>query len=61
MQSVEPPLRVVLDEADFRALVSGQVVATQTATGRLVQIILSDIGWDAMDRALTDAVRNQAG
>jgi hypothetical protein len=52
---VEALLHVVLDEEQFRALVSGAVVSTRSVTGRTVNIALSDIGWMRMSEALTDA------
>jgi hypothetical protein len=45
------PIHVVLSEADFRRLVSGQIVETPG-----VRIILSDIGWGRMTAAIRDAM-----
>lgn len=45
------PIRVVFDEARFRRLVSGGVVADAG-----VEIIMSDIGWFAVLRAVCDAI-----
>jgi hypothetical protein len=55
--SPSPPLRVVLDELQFRRLVGGQVVALTAAEQRVeVQVILSDIGWRRILRAVLDGV-----
>jgi hypothetical protein len=48
-------LRVVLDERRFRRLVAGEVVSA-AAGGERVELILSDIGWTAMLRAVCDAI-----
>lgn len=50
------PIRVALDEVRFRRLVAGQVVATAAAGGERVEIILSDIGWQRILRAIVDAM-----
>jgi hypothetical protein len=42
---------VVLTEAHFRQLVSGQIVETPG-----VRIVLSDIGWSRMAAAIRDAM-----
>jgi hypothetical protein len=42
------PRRVVLDEAGFRRLVRGEVVALRTVAGEEVHLALADIGWAAM-------------
>jgi hypothetical protein len=51
-------VRIVLDETQFRALVAGQVLAANV-DDRRVEIILSDIGWPRMWRAVEDARRAQ--
>jgi hypothetical protein len=43
-----PPIRIVLDEEAFRALVAGAVASFPTLSDRNVEIILSDIGFDRM-------------
>lgn len=48
------PLRIVLDEAHFRRLVFGGVVGADAGDER-VEIILSDIGWIPMMRAIFEA------
>jgi hypothetical protein len=51
-------IRVALNEADFRDLVAGRVVTIsggRVVRGYIVEIILSDIGWDRMEVAITDA------
>lgn len=40
-------IRVILDQADYRRLVRGEIVEKETPEGR-VKIALSDIGWDVM-------------
>lgn len=40
-------IRVILDQADYRRLVRGEIVEKETPKGR-VKIALSDIGWDVM-------------
>jgi hypothetical protein len=53
-------IRIALTEEDFRALVAGQAVQPQQASAirptRVVEIILSDIGWDRMKAAIEDAM-----
>lgn len=49
--------RVVLDEGGFRALVRGEVVRLRTADDHYVELILSDIGWGRMEKALVDALK----
>lgn len=48
------PVRIVLDEARFRRLVFGGVVGADDGDQR-VEIILSDIGWIPMMRAIFEA------
>jgi hypothetical protein len=55
----DPPLRIALDEAGFRQLVAGQVVLERTTSGLRVEIILSDIGWTRMIRAVFDGMPEQ--
>jgi|HubBroStandDraft_1064217.scaffolds.fasta_scaffold76362_3 hypothetical protein len=46
---------VALTEAQFRDLVAGKIVEETGANGRItIRIILSDIGWDAMQKAIDD-------
>ena len=49
-------MRVRLDEKAFRALVAGKVITDRRAD---VEIILSDIGWPRMLRAIEDAMNAQ--
>jgi hypothetical protein len=51
-----PPIRIVLDEEAFRALVAGAVASFPTLGDRNVEIILSDIGFDRMLIAVEDAI-----
>jgi hypothetical protein len=49
--------RVALDEAAFRQLVAGQIVAATFDNGTArIEIILSDIGWVPMLRAMLDGM-----
>lgn len=53
------PIYIVLGEAEFRDLVAGRVAKTATASGgqlQPVEIILSDIGWERMTRAIAVAM-----
>jgi hypothetical protein len=44
---------IALNEEQFRDLVAGKVVEEKVAQGRLIiRIILSDIGWERMRKAL---------
>ena len=52
----ERSIRVVIDEAAFRALVAGQAASLRTADGLEVEAILSDIGWAKMVAAFDDAL-----
>jgi hypothetical protein len=47
------PQRVVLDETAFRELTAGRIVRLRVPA---VEIILSDIGWTSMLRAVIDAM-----
>lgn len=49
--------RAVLDEDAFRKLVRGEVVKLRTADDHYVELILSDIGWGRMEKALVDALK----
>lgn len=49
------PLRVRLDETDFRRLVAGEEVRLETIEGARVLLILADIGWERMTLAINDA------
>jgi hypothetical protein len=44
------PIHMALSEQDFRTLVAGGIVETQ-----FIRIILSDIGWTRMQKAIDDA------
>jgi len=48
-------IRIVFDEARFRQLVAGQVVVVHQSHKR-IELILSDIGWAQMMRAVLDGV-----
>ena len=52
---IDRPIRVRLDEVDFRRLCAGQVVELHSIRGLVVQLILSDSGWDRMRAAIDDA------
>jgi hypothetical protein len=49
------PIRFALDEKQFRQLVKGQVLRLTALDGTLVEIILSDIGFDRMTFAVLAA------
>jgi hypothetical protein len=49
---------VVLDEEAFRQMVSGGVVKTRSRSGVEIHIILSDIGFNQMARAIENAVQD---
>ena len=50
-------IRIALNEDDFRQLVAGNIVTTLTERdGDLVEIILSDIGFDRIYAAVDTAV-----
>jgi hypothetical protein len=59
-----PEIRVLLDEKDFRGLVTGAIVDVDDIDFRgvkiNVKIALSDIGWDRMALALRDAADGNA-
>jgi hypothetical protein len=42
----------------FRQIVAGAVVTTQSVSGQPVEIILADIGWVRMVRAILDAMEH---
>jgi hypothetical protein len=48
--------RVALDEATFRQLVAGHAVVVIVGDGDRIEIILSDIGWVPMLRAVLDGM-----
>jgi hypothetical protein len=48
-------IRIRLDEAAFRQLVAGDVVTLTGAKGERVKMILADIGWQLMLKAIEDA------
>lgn len=52
-----PVHRAVLDEGGLRELLKGKVVRLRTADDHLVELILSDIGFDRLVFALADAVK----
>lgn len=52
-------IRIALGEVEFTALVNGQVVrVAKPGQDQPVEIILSDIGFGRMQKAIMDAVRN---
>jgi hypothetical protein len=55
--------RIALDEQQFRRLVAGQVVSVSAPAGSAtqIQIILSDIGFAAMLRAVIDGIAPEPG
>ncbi len=54
-------IRITLDERDFRELVAGRIATPEQRSpdAPFVEIILSDIGWPRMLRAITEAQRQQ--
>jgi hypothetical protein len=50
------PLRVAMNEAQFRHLVAGDIISFAVASRR-IEIILSDIGSTAMLRAVLDGMQ----
>lgn len=54
------PLRARLDEAAFRQLVAGEVVVLETNTGQALELILADIGYTRLLRAVVDVKRPAA-
>jgi hypothetical protein len=50
------PLRIVLDEGQFRDLVAGRVVADRR---RGVEIMLADIGFARMAQAIAEAIERR--
>ena len=61
---MENNLRIALGEDAFRNLVAGRVVITSAvasnARRQLVEIILSDIGWPAMIKAVRAAEEGES-
>jgi hypothetical protein len=55
MSGAAAPIRIALGEAEFRALVHGQVAKCE-AHGRRVEVILSDIGFAKMQSAIILAI-----
>jgi hypothetical protein len=56
------PLRVVVDETGFRRLVAGQVLAFKAGDQRIeIEIVLSDIGWPRILRAVLDGIAPEPG
>lgn len=56
-------IRVMLDDQDFRAIVSGGIVRVGMrirGSDAVVQIALKDIGWASMTEALRDAIDGHA-
>jgi hypothetical protein len=53
MQHGMQPQRAVLDETAFRELVAGRVVRLRVPA---VELVLADIGWATMLRAVLDAM-----
>ena len=53
------PVRVALSEADFRKLVRGETVIKETITGKVVELILSDIGWGRIYNAVDTAYQGR--
>ena len=51
----ERPLHVRLDEAGFRKLVAGEAVTLEAPGGQEVRLILADIGWGPITRAVEQA------
>lgn len=57
--SAHPPLRVVIDEAGFRRLVTGNPLLARSTAGLRVEISLSDLDWTRMMRAILDGMAPQ--
>lgn len=53
--ATQGPIRVALGEAGFRELVAGRVTKVSAADGSTVEVILLDIGWVKIRRAVLDA------
>lgn len=53
--SDRPPLRVTLDESDFRRLCLGQAIPRQIV-GQRIEIVLAPMLWEHMLAAITDAM-----
>jgi hypothetical protein len=53
--------RVALDEGAFRSLVAGRTVAVRLSDGGQAEIILSDIGWPKILRAVLDGIALEPG
>lgn len=49
-------IRIALGESEFRDLVAGRVAKSRAASGLMVEVILSDIGWERMTRAIAVAI-----
>jgi hypothetical protein len=57
------PLRIALDEAQFRRLVAGQVLTFKAGDQQQVEVqcILSAIGWPKILRAVLDGIAPEPG
>ncbi len=53
--------RVALDEGAFRTLVAGGTVAVRLSDGGQAEIILADIGWSQILRAVLDGIAPEPG
>lgn len=52
--------KIKLEEDDFRCLVSGGVLIHKIPKyGKEIQIILSDIGFDRMEKAIDDVIEGK--
>jgi hypothetical protein len=52
-------LKVVLDEKDFKNMVAGRAIRKDLGAGDVVHFILADIGFDRMEDALYEAVKER--
>ncbi len=49
-------IKIVFDEEDLRCLIRGGILKIKSPSGIEVEMILTDIGFPAISRALTDAM-----
>lgn len=56
---VKSEMRVVLSEEDFKNIVSGRPVRKDLGGGDVVHFILSDIGFDRMEDAMYEAIKER--
>ncbi len=49
-------VKLVFNEEDLRCLIRGGILTIKTPSGFEIEMILTDIGWPAISKALTDAM-----